>query len=108
MQTISRQNLKQKIDSNEDFTLIEVLPTDSFRDFHLPGAMNVPLSDEAFDENIQKAADKDNTVVVYCMNKECDASPKAARRMEELGFKHVLDYEDGKEDWKESGLPVEH
>ena len=50
---------------------------------------------------------KSRTVIVYCLNAECDASPKAVRRMEKLGYKNVFDYEAGKVDWKEAGLPVE-
>jgi hypothetical protein len=44
---------------------------------------------------------------VYCYDTDCDASPKAARRMEDLGYQTVYDYEAGKVDWKEAGLPVE-
>jgi len=34
-------------------------------------------------------------------------SPRAAWRLETLGFKDVYDYVDGKKDWFESGLPLE-
>jgi rhodanese-related sulfurtransferase len=87
--------------------LVEVLAPKYFRKHHLPGAINVPLDDH-FDEQIQKAVpDKQSTVVVYCADAECQASFKAAQRMDELGYQHVLDYEAGKSNWQESGLPVE-
>jgi len=73
----------------------------------LPGAINVPLDDN-FDEQIQKAVpNKQGTVAVYCAHAKYQASSKAARRMDELGYRHVLDYEAGKSDWQEAGLPVE-
>jgi len=106
MQTIGRQQLYERLDKNE-VTLVEVLNEDYFRKFHLPGAYNVPPGED-FDEEIQQVVpDKSAKVVVYCLDSDCDASPKAAKRMEELGYQNVFDYEAGKVDWKEAGLPVE-
>lgn len=105
MQTITRDQLNRKID--EGALVVEVLSPDNYEEFHIPDAINVPLGD-TFETQIQQAVpDKSRDVVVYCYNTECDASPKAAKRMEELGYKHVYDYEAGKMDWKEAGLPVE-
>lgn len=87
--------------------VIEVLGEEYFEKFHLPGAKNVPLG-ETFDERIQETVpDKSQPVVVYCLDEECEASPKAARRMEELGYQKVFDYDAGKMEWKEAGFPVE-
>lgn len=107
MKTISREELMQKMERSEDFALVEVLSPQSYEDFHLPGAINVPLGD-GFEDRIQAALpDKRRTVVVYCMDEECQASPTAARRMEELGYEHVYDYAAGKQDWRAAGLRVE-
>lgn len=107
MNTVSRDELKTMLDENR-VTLIEVLGLEQFQNFHLPGAINVPLDDD-FDQRIQQAVpDKQQPVVVYCLDAECQASPTAAQRMEELGFDHVYDYEPGKEDWKAAGLPIEN
>lgn len=108
MHVITREQLKEKLSSPEPVALIEALPEESFREYHLPDAINIPVGDERFDEKVQRAVpDKDTTVVVYCMDEQCDASPKAAKRIEELGYRHVYDYEAGKVDWKEAGLQTE-
>lgn len=105
--TISRDELKQMIDENKDFQLVETLPAKYYKKFHLPGAKNVEFNED-FDDAIAEAApDKSKTTVVYCMDAECDASPKAAKRMEELGYTDVYDYEEGKMDWQDAGLAVE-
>ena len=107
MKPITRDELKAWLDSHEDFILVETLPEEYYNDWHLPGAINVPLDDN-FDDQIQQLIpDKGQGVVVYCMNLECDMSPKAGTRMVELGYTRVFDYQEGKADWKEVGLPVE-
>lgn len=107
MQTIDREQLQALRQRDENLPVIEVLPRDSYETFHIPGAVNVPLGDADFDRKIEAVApDKDREVVVYCADTECDASPKAGKRMEQLGYTNVLDYEAGKADWKEAGLPT--
>jgi rhodanese-related sulfurtransferase len=108
MNMISREQLEKKMEQSEEFALVEVLGSDEYEAFHLPGAINVPLG-AGFDERIQHALpDKRCPVVVYCMDQDCNASPAAARRLEELGYEHVYDYAAGKQDWQAAGLRVEH
>ena len=64
------------------------------------GSINIPISDENFDKEImQKIKEMDKKIVVYCANKHCSASPRAAKHLEQLGFKNVYDYEGGIEEW---------
>lgn len=106
MKTISRDHLQRLQGSDDDLTIVEVLGEDKFREYHLPGAINVPLGDD-FAEDIQQAVpEKSSTVVVYCFDEECQASNKAGHKMDDLGYEHVYDYEAGKEDWKQAGLPI--
>jgi rhodanese-related sulfurtransferase len=106
MQTISREELNERL-ANDEIAVVDVLDEKYYRKFHLPGASNVPLGDE-FESQIQQAVpDKEAPVAVYCMDEECEASPKAAKWMEQLGYQQVYDYQGGKVDWKEAGLPTE-
>lgn len=107
MKTITRDELKQRMEGGKNLAVIDVLGEEYFKKYHLPGAMNIPAGASDFDERIQEAVpDKNQPVVVYCMDEACPASPKAAKRLEELGYGEVYDYEAGKEDWKAAGLPV--
>ena len=106
MTPINRMQLKQMLDQDA-VTLVEVLDEDQFAEFHLPGAINVPVSGN-FEHDIQNAVpDHHEPVVVYCYDEDCDASPRAAERMEELGYDRVYDYAAGKMEWKMSNMPVE-
>ena len=104
---ITTDELKKKIDAEEKFVLVEVLGPETFAEFHLPGAINVPI-DDTFEANIQaKVPDKNITVVVYCRDIECHASAKATKRMELLGYTTIFEYHNGKDGWKAQGLAVE-
>jgi rhodanese-related sulfurtransferase len=49
MQTISREELRGKMDENRHVAVIEVLSPEQYEQGHLPGAMHIPLG-EGFDE----------------------------------------------------------
>jgi len=107
MKTITRDELKERLDRGDDLTLIEALPMAAWKQAHLPGAVNIPV-DEQFEEKARKVVpDKSRTVVTYCANADCPASRKAAERLEALGYEDVYDYVDGKADWQKAGLPVQ-
>ena len=107
MQTIDRAELSRWIDEGRDFALVEVLSPQAYRSFHLPNAINVPVDQKRFEAAIERAVPaKDRPVVVYCHDQDCNASPQAAERMERSGYAQVYDYEAGKMDWKNAGLPV--
>lgn len=107
LQTIDRETLKQWLDEKRDITLVEVLPPERFEEFHLPGAVNVPLGAD-FEKHMQEQfPDPFQPIVLYCYDDQCSASPKAADKMDRLGYQKVYDYEAGKMDWKRAGFPIE-
>jgi rhodanese-related sulfurtransferase len=103
---ITREELKAKLDRGEDVVLVEALPPMYYEDAHLPGALNLP-HDRVDELAPTLLPDKSAQIVVYCANAPCQNSGIAARRLLALGYTNVLDYDDGKQDWIEAGLPVE-
>jgi len=63
--TITRDELKQKIDRKDYFYLVEALPADAFRSKHLPGAINVPY-DKVREVAPQVLPDKNAEIIAYC------------------------------------------
>lgn len=106
MTSIDRDQLRRMM-QEQAVTVVEVLDKDQYDEFHIPGAINVPLSGDFSSEIEQAVPDKSEPVAVYCMDEACNASPKAAEKLEELGYRRVYDYEAGKKDWKQAGLPTE-
>jgi rhodanese-related sulfurtransferase len=103
---ITREELKAKLDGGEGIVVVETLGPRYYEDAHLPGAINIPHTE--VDELAPRLLpDKSAQVVVYCSNRACQNSPQAARRLAALGYENVYDYEEGKQDWIEAGLPTE-
>ena len=67
IKTISRDELKQKLDRKDDFLLVETLPATSYHHNHLPEAINLP-PDSVSTMASQVLPDKGAEVVVYCAN----------------------------------------
>jgi rhodanese-related sulfurtransferase len=65
--TISRDELKQKIDRKDDFLLVETLPAVAYHHNHLPGAINLP-PDNVKTLASQILPDQNAEIVVYCAN----------------------------------------
>lgn len=64
MKTISREDLKEKIDRGDDFVLLEVLSEQSYARGHLPSAIRFQGRDSISD----LLPDKGTEVVAYCSN----------------------------------------
>lgn len=104
--SITREQLWAKIHRGDDFVLLEALAPSSYAYGHLPGALNLP-PDEVKRRAHELIPSRDTEVVVYCGNRNCHASVLVANELASLGYTRVLDYLDGKADWKEAGLPME-
>jgi rhodanese-related sulfurtransferase len=108
MKTITTEELKAMLGRGEDFVLINVLPEKDFREAHISGSANIPVTDQAFVQRVEElAGTKARPIVVYCANAECNASPTAARTLQAHGFTDIRDYEAGIEGWRNAGLTVE-
>jgi rhodanese-related sulfurtransferase len=105
LKTIDTQTLRRKLDQR-GVVLVDVREPEAFREEHIKGAINVPLL--RFPEAFEAVLNRYDHIVVYCGTKLCTASPKAAEKLDAIGYTHVEDYADGLDGWKRAGLPVAH
>jgi rhodanese-related sulfurtransferase len=63
--TISREDLKAKIDRGDDFVLVETLSEEQYQHAHLPDAVNLP-PDRVRELASEVLPNKEADVVVYC------------------------------------------
>jgi rhodanese-related sulfurtransferase len=104
--SVTRESLLAKIESGEDFVLVDALSPMSYAMSHLPGAVNIPP--EGCERwAARRIPEKTTEVVVYCQNPSCESSVEVANRLLELGYRNVRHYAGGKSDWVAGGLPLE-
>jgi rhodanese-related sulfurtransferase len=102
MIVISREELKAKIDRDDDFKLVMVLGEWAYRAKHIPGSINI-FAPGIIKEHLYPGDD----IVIYCSNPICPASPYAYRLLKSAGYRHVRRYAGGLEDWEAAGYPLE-
>ncbi|MCA9395588.1 MAG: rhodanese-like domain-containing protein [Candidatus Omnitrophica bacterium] len=93
---ISKEELKDRIRRDDRVQLLNVLTPEYYCLGMIPGSLRIPWDEveDRTDELNQK-----NEVIVYDSGKECDASRKAAEKLNLIGF-NVKEYAGGIEEWK--------
>jgi len=102
MEPVSRAELMDRIRLGL-VTILDVRPTDEFALGHLPGALNVQLSE--LERRLAKL-DKSKEIVAYCRGPYCVLSYEAVALLRARGFE-ARRLEDGLPEWRAAGLPVE-
>jgi rhodanese-related sulfurtransferase len=102
MKTISREELKEKIDQGDDFKLVMTLGEWAFQAKHIPGSINVPRP-----ELVADMLDPNDEIVVYCSNPACTASQMAYHVLTSQGYENVRRYSGGVEEWEAAGYPLD-
>ena len=101
---IDAEELKEKMEQGEEIQVIDVLSEESYGEKHLPGAINIPYREIG---KRKDEIDQDKEIIVYCNDKDCDASPIAAEKLVKLGFEDVTDFEGGLLGWEKAGYDFE-
>ncbi|HEY8922822.1 MAG TPA: rhodanese-like domain-containing protein [Polyangia bacterium] len=99
---IDRDSLRARLDRGDAFKLVMAGHDWAFRAKHIPGSIHFKDDREPFD-----GVGKDEDVVVYCSNLDCNASVALIKRLLANGYERITHYRGGLIDWEEAGLPVE-
>ena len=67
VETISREELKEKMDRGIDLILVDTMAEMYYRHSHLPGAINLPAN-QVRERAPGLLPDKDAEIVVYCID----------------------------------------
>jgi len=102
---IAIEQLLEMMENKEQFKLVEVLSPESYKEGHIPGAINLPF--DKVNELAPKHLKKTDAIIVYCANYHCQASTKATRALLDIGYLHTVDFKAGKQGWENAGLDLE-
>ncbi|SFH81145.1 rhodanese-like domain-containing protein [Planctomicrobium piriforme] len=98
------QDVKKRLDSQENFTLIDVREESEFAKGRLPGAVHVGKG--VIERDIEKVVPNPATpVVLYCGGGF--RSALAADALQKMGYTSVISMDGGWSGWNEAGFPVE-
>jgi len=86
-------------------TLLDANGTDSFKQGHIPGAINFEASKAKLAKVLPK--DKSALIVAYCGGPQCQAYQAAAKAAEKLGYTNVKHLSAGISGWHDAGEKME-
>ncbi|WP_423369647.1 ArsR/SmtB family transcription factor [Burkholderia sp. LMG 32019] len=102
LEPVSRDELTARL-TDGLVTLLDVRPQDEYAQGHLPGALNIPLSE--LDARVSELP-AGTEIVAYCRGPYCVFAVEAVAALRARGFKAAR-LEDGFPEWKAAGLAVE-
>ena len=102
MKTITREELKAKLDRGENVKLVMTMSDTAYDWLHIPGSLHFGKVADA----VQQLS-PDDEVVVYCTNPLCYYSIQAYHLLRSKGFTKVERYAGGLMDWQDAGYPLE-
>ena len=88
--------------------VIDALPKEYYDKKHIKGAFNLPYNKTLTDTTMKKIvkakkmkeSNKQVPIIVYCYNKDCDASEKLIKKLNKLGYYNIVEFENVIRGWK--------
>ena len=102
METISRQQLKAKLDANQDIKLVMTVGGWTFRAKHITGSVSFPSPSCAL-----QALRHDDEIILYSTDHRRLDTRAAFDALKAHGYRNVCCYPGGLADWEDAGYPVE-
>ena len=99
---LDTEQLKAKLAAGQPFKLVMSASDFGFRAKHIPGTIHFDPHRESY-----SSLGKDDDIVVYCSNVDCNASLALIKKLRERGYTKVSHYPGGLIDWETAGLPME-
>ncbi|MCK5506196.1 MAG: rhodanese-like domain-containing protein [Thermodesulfovibrionia bacterium] len=101
MNHISCEELKLKLDMDENLVLVNALDEARFRAMHIPNSINI-----CKDEDIQKCLAFDDFIVIYCTDEACNRSILLYQKLQAFGYEKIFRFAGGLRAWEASGYEL--
>lgn len=103
LQNLAASEFQTELKSAEPGQILDVRTLDEFEKGHIEGAILADFSSPLF-QDVTAKLDKSKTVYVYCLSG--GRSSSAASKLQEMGFKSVINLSGGMLAWQSANLPV--
>lgn len=106
-ETVTAADVMEHINSGTAI-IIDARDPNEYEAGHIPGSLN--LSETQFIDTFQELGDslpREIPLIVYCQGGDCDQSHAVLDQLSEFGFEMLMIYNEGWNEWKETGYPTE-
>lgn len=104
--TITRDELAAMLATESKIKFIDVRDKKYYDDTHIAGAISLPLL-ELREKAPTMLPQKDETIVIYCVDENCPKAEKGAKILTSMGYTNVFHYAEGIIGYMKAGLPIE-
>ncbi len=101
LEPVSKDELWKRM-QDKDVIVLDVRPSEEYKNGHIAGALSVPLSEL---KNKLKEIPQDRQIVAYCRGPYCVLSAEAMEILRTAGYQAIR-LKEGLPEWKEAGLPL--
>ena len=102
IEDVDAARFRQLVDAKKGIVL-DVRTPEEVAEGHIANSVNIDFYEDGFEQKIKQLS-KDKEIYVYCA--AGGRSSDAAKLLQKNGYK-VYNLEDGFEDWKKKGYPIE-
>jgi polyisoprenoid-binding protein YceI/rhodanese-related sulfurtransferase len=104
---ISLNKLEALIESEKDFTILNVLPKEYFEEAHIKNSLNACIYEIDFQDQVKHLVpDLNKTIVVHDLGGNSQAAAVAAMRLLKLGYEHVFRLAVGTTELRNQNFPL--
>ena len=88
----------------DQLTLVNSLSRIEFEIQHIPGSINVPVTEMERDGRLPR--DRSHPIAFYCMGPRCTYSQRATRKAVEMGYQKAFWFQGGIPEWRRFNYPM--
>ena len=103
---ISVEELKAKVDNDDDFVIVDIQTVENYLKKHIPNALSIPQEDLA---KRYKELPKDKEIIITAAGKKvdtCNLCIQGTKTLISLGFSNVKHFREGVLGWESKGYPI--
>ncbi|MBN2350969.1 MAG: rhodanese-like domain-containing protein [Spirochaetales bacterium] len=102
---INTSQLKVLLQSLDRFALVDARPIFLYAQERIPGSVSLP--EGTIEAKAPALLEKDDTIIVYGKNMKSRTGARAAAKLSKLGYRNVIIFPGGLDDYRRTGLPLE-
>lgn len=88
--------------------VIDARTAEEYAEGHLPGAVLLDYYEMGhYLDEVLPFLSPEQQIMIYCASVTCEDSELLARQLYTLGYKNLVVFKGGYEEWAEAGLPIE-